>query len=106
LVANPAALADTKTCSQIEGVATGLESVLRAQEKRYLMANVPKDRLDEVRAVIPGISGPTIVEVLDSGKWVAAHAVVDADAVYQTIAKLKAVGATGILVTRIERLMP
>jgi ATP phosphoribosyltransferase len=106
LVANPASLADSKLRSQIEGVATGLESVLRAQEKRYLMANVPKDRLDEVRAVIPGISGPTIVEVLDSGTWVAAHAVVDADAVYQTIAKLKAVGATGILVTRIERLMP
>jgi ATP phosphoribosyltransferase len=106
LVANPAALADTKLRSPIEGIATGLESVLRAQEKRYLMANVPKDRLDEVRAVIPGISGPTIVEVLDSGTWVAAHAVVDADAVYQTIAKLKAVGATGILVTRIERLMP
>jgi ATP phosphoribosyltransferase len=106
LVANPAALADAKLRSQIEGVATGLESVLRAQEKRYLMANVPKDRLDEVRAVIPGISGPTIVEVLDSGTWVAAHAVVDADAVYQTIARLKAVGATGILVTRIERLMP
>jgi ATP phosphoribosyltransferase len=87
-------------------VATALESVLRAQEKRYLMANVPKDRLDEVRAVIPGISGPTIVEVLDSGTWVAAHAVVDADVVYQTIAKLKALGAQGILVTRIERLMP
>jgi ATP phosphoribosyltransferase len=106
MVANPAALADTKLRSQIEGIATGLESVLRAQEKRYLMANVPKDRLDEVRAVIPGISGPTIVEVLDSGTWVAAHAVVDADAVYRTIAKLKALGATGILVTRIERLMP
>jgi ATP phosphoribosyltransferase len=106
LVANPGALADAELRSQIEGVATGLESVLRAQEKRYLMANVPKARLEEVRAVIPGISGPTIVEVLDSGEWVAAHAVVDADAVYQTIAKLKAVGATGILVTRIERLMP
>ena|SRR5687767_9429880 len=106
LVANPAALQDAKLCPQIEGIATGLESVLRAQEKRYLMANVPKDRLDEVRSVIPGISGPTIVEVLDSGTWVAAHAVVDADVVYQTIAKLKALGAQGILVTRIERLMP
>ncbi len=106
LVANPAALTDGRLRPQIEGVATGLESVLRAQEKRYLMANVPRDRLEEVRAVIPGISGPTIVEVLDSGTWVAAHAVVDADAVYQTIARLKAVGAQGILVTRIERLMP
>ena len=106
LVGNPAALVDEKTRPLIEGVATALESVIRAQEKRYLMANVPKAKLDEVRAVIPGLSGPTIVEVLDSGTWVAAHAVVDANAVYQTIAKLKALGAQGILVTRIERLMP
>jgi ATP phosphoribosyltransferase len=83
-----------------------LESVLRAERKRYLMANVPRARLDEVREVIPGISGPTIVEVLDAGEWVAAHAVVDADQVYQTIARLKTLGAEGILVTRIERLMP
>jgi ATP phosphoribosyltransferase len=106
LVANPAALADPKTRPLVREVSTALESVIRAQEKRYLMANVPKDKLAEVRAVIPGLSGPTIVEVLDSGAWVAAHAVVDADAVYQTIAKLKALGAQGILVTRIERLMP
>jgi ATP phosphoribosyltransferase len=70
------------------------------------MANVPKEKLDAVREVIPGLSGPTIVEVLDGGSWVAAHAVVDADLVYQTIAKLKALGAEGILVTKIERLMP
>jgi len=106
LVANPAALADRKTRPLVDEVATALESVIRAQEKRYLMANVPKDKLEQVRAVIPGLSGPTIVEVLDSGTWVAAHAVVDAGAVYQTIGKLKALGAQGILVTRIERLMP
>jgi ATP phosphoribosyltransferase len=70
------------------------------------MANVPRDRLDAVRKVIPGLSGPTIVEVLDEGAWVAAHAVVDSDRVYQTIARLKELGAEGILVTRIERLMP
>ena len=71
-----------------------------------LMANVPRDKLDEVRKVIPGLSGPTIVEVLDSGSWVAAHAVVDAKLVYQTISRLKALGAEGVLVTKIERLMP
>jgi ATP phosphoribosyltransferase len=70
------------------------------------MANVPRARLDEVRGIIPGINGPTIVEVLDGDGWVAAHAVVDANQVYQTIARLKEVGAEGILVTRIERLMP
>ena len=106
LVASPPTLADPVLGSAIEGLSTALESVLRAQEKRYLMANVPRDRLDEVREVIPGLSGPTIVEVLDSGSWVAAHAVVDADLVFQTISRLKGLGAEGILVTRIERLMP
>jgi len=105
LIASPAALAGENR-PRVDELATALESVLRAAEKRYLMANVPRDRLAEVRDVLPGISGPTIVEVLDSGAWVAAHAVVDAAAVYQTISRLKALGAEGILVTRIERLMP
>ena len=106
LVASPAALADEGVRAEIDVLATAIESVLRAQSKRYLMTNVPKARLEEVRKVLPGISGPTIVEVLDEGSWVAAHAVVDADQIYQTIAKLKELGAEGILVTRIERLMP
>jgi ATP phosphoribosyltransferase len=67
---------------------------------------VPRARLAEVKRVLPGINGPTIIEVEDGGDWVAAHAVVDAERVYQTIARLKALGAEGILVTRIERLMP
>lgn len=106
LVASPAALSDPETHAHVEQLATALESVLRAQAKRYLMTNVPKDRLDRVREVLPGINGPTIVDVLDDDGFVAAHAVVDADRVYQTIARLKELGAEGILVTRIERLMP
>ncbi|MDP2959144.1 MAG: ATP phosphoribosyltransferase [Longimicrobiales bacterium] len=106
LVANPAALANPEVAGAIAGLSVAVESVLRAEEKRYLMANVPRARLDEVRKVIPGINGPTIIEILDGNSWVAAHAVVDAERVYQTIARLKALGAEGILVTRIERLMP
>ena len=92
--------------AQIDELLGALDSVLRAAEKRYLMANVPRARLDEVRQVIPGMNGPTIVEVLDGGSWVAAHAVVDERRIYQVIARLKALGAEGILVTKIERLMP
>lgn len=106
LVVNRDAWNDPTLKRTVDELVTALESVLRAREKRYLMANVPRDRLEEVKEVIPGLSGPTIVEVLDHGGWVAAHAVVDADRVYQTIARLKALGAEGILVTRIERLMP
>lgn len=106
LIASPDALADEDVRGEIEILSTALESVLRAEAKRYLMTNVPRSKIDEVREVLPGISGPTIVEIADDGAWVAAHAVVDADQVYQTIAKLKELGAEGILVTRIERLMP
>jgi ATP phosphoribosyltransferase len=87
-------------------LSTALESVLHAQGKRYLMANVPRAALDEIRLILPGISGPTIIDVLDGGEHVAAHAVVDAREIYRTIAELKRIGAEGILVTRIERLMP
>ncbi|MCA9737338.1 MAG: ATP phosphoribosyltransferase [Gemmatimonadota bacterium] len=106
LVANPPALEEARTRDPIDALVAALESVLRAEKKRYLMANVPRDRLEEVRALLPGISGPTVVDVLDRGSWVAAHAVVDADDVFETIARLKALGAEGILLTRIERLMP
>ena len=106
VVANPAVLEDGNRNGLVDEILAALESVLRARAKRYLMANVRKDTLEEVREIVPGINGPTIVEVLDGDNWVAVHAVVDADQVYQTIARLKKVGAEGILVTRIERLMP
>jgi ATP phosphoribosyltransferase len=106
LVANRSLLDDARVGRAVAELSAAVESVLRADRKRYLMANVPRAKLAEVREVIPGINGPTIVEVLDGDGWVAAHAVVDGDQVYQTIARLKALGAEGILVTRIERLMP
>jgi len=106
VIANRAARADVEARRKLDELVMALQSVLRAERKRYLMANVPKDRLEEVKDVIPGLSGPTIVEVLDGDGWVAAHAVVDEDQVYETITRLKELGAEGILVTRIERLMP
>jgi ATP phosphoribosyltransferase len=91
---------------RIRELVTALESVLRAEGKRYLMANVPRTALPELKAVLPGLNGPTIVDVMDGGAHVAAHAVVDRSEVYRTIAALKELGAEGILVTKIERLMP
>jgi ATP phosphoribosyltransferase len=93
---------DTITCELV----TALQSVLRARGKRYVMANVARDRLDDVRRVLPGLNGPTVVNILDGGRLVAVHAVVAAASIYRTIADLKTLGAEGILVTRIERLMP
>jgi ATP phosphoribosyltransferase len=70
------------------------------------MANVPRAALDRVKAVVPGLRGPTVIDVLDGGVFVAVHAVVPAVGLFRTIGALKALGAEGILVTRIERLMP
>jgi len=85
---------------------SALTSVLRARGQRYVMANVPRAALERVKRVLPGLNGPTVVDVLDGGEVVAVHAVAPAKTIYRTIRDLKALGAEGILVTRIERLMP
>jgi ATP phosphoribosyltransferase len=90
----------------LDELSAALESVIRARGKRYVMANVPKDRLDDVRRVLPGLNGPTVIDILNGGTYVAVHAVTPASTIYRTVTDLKALGAQGILVTRIERLMP
>ncbi|HEU4630238.1 MAG TPA: ATP phosphoribosyltransferase [Gemmatimonadaceae bacterium] len=109
LVATPE-LADTRdggpAAVALGELATALESVLRARGQRYVMANVPRAALDDVKRVLPGLRGPTVIDVLNGGSHVAVHAVVPAHAIYRTIAQLKQLGGEGILVTRIERLMP
>lgn len=89
----------------LDELTASLASVLAARECRYVMANVPRARLDEVKRILPGISGPTVIDVMNGGSMVAVHAVSPAAAIYRTINQLKAVGGEGILVTRIERLM-
>jgi ATP phosphoribosyltransferase len=106
LIVRDALLEDDVAARRIRELVAALESVLRAQNKRYLMANVRRDTLPEIRRILPGISGPTIIDLMNGHDLVAAHAVVDAAEVYRVIADLKAVGAEGILVTKIERLMP
>jgi len=90
----------------LDDLADALASVLRARGQRYVMANVPRAALDRVKEVLPGLNGPTVIDILDGGQHVAVHAVVPETAIFRTIARLKALGGAGILVTRIERLMP
>lgn len=104
--------------NKITEIRTALESVVEAEGKRYLMMNVPKDSLKEVREAAPGLSGPTVLPV-ESGEngsivnkgvdkesgLVALHAVVDENEVYETVNKVKNAGAKDILVTPIERLV-
>ncbi len=90
----------------LDELVDALSSVLRARSRRYLMANVPRARLAEVQAILPGINGPTVIDIMDHNDMVAVHAVVPAATIYRIIGQLKQLGGQGILVTRIERLMP
>lgn len=90
----------------LEELGAALESVILARGKRYVMANVPRDALEQVKRVLPGLNGPTVIDLLNGGTHVAVHAVVPQCAIYRTIADLRALGGEGILVTRIERLTP
>jgi ATP phosphoribosyltransferase len=100
LFASPEAAGDPK----VEQTATALGSVLAADDRRYLMMNVPADRLEAVRDVIPGMGGPTVMEIAGTDQ-LAVHAVVDQDQVFETISALRAAGASDVLVTEIERLV-
>jgi ATP phosphoribosyltransferase len=89
----------------LDELVQALSSVIAARGKRYVMANVPRARLDEVKKVLPGISGPTIIDLMNGGTMVAVHAVAPAASIYRTLTALKQLGGEGILVTRIERLL-
>jgi ATP phosphoribosyltransferase len=90
----------------LDELSGALESVILARGKRYVMANVPREALHRVKSVLPGINGPTVIDLLNGGTHVAVHAVVPQCAIYRTIADLRALGGEGILVTRIERFTP
>jgi ATP phosphoribosyltransferase len=98
-------VADQSRVGPLSELVQALESVIAARGKRYVMANVPRARLDEVKKVLPGISGPTIIDLMNGGTMVAVHAVAPAATIYKTLTALKQLGGEGILVTRIERLM-
>lgn len=98
------ARSDVMDDPKVQEVQTALASVLAADGKRYLMLNAPTDKLDVVKAVLPGMGGPTVMEIAGEDA-VAVHAVVDRSEVFGVVAELKEVGATDILVTEIERLV-
>jgi len=100
LFARPDAVDDEK----VQQLVTAFESVLAAEDRRYLMLNVPEERLDDVRDVLPGMGGPTVMDVAGTDD-VAVHAVVEERKVFGVINDLKAMGASDILVTEIERLV-
>jgi ATP phosphoribosyltransferase len=95
---------ETADDPKVRQVETALGSVVAADGKRYLMMNVPEGRLADVEDVIPGMGGPTVMDI-DGQDAQAVHVVVDEREVFETISRLKEVGAEDILVTEIERLV-
>lgn len=79
-------------------------AVRSAQGKKYVMMNVPKNKAEEVTNVLPGIKSPTIIPLADSD-WCSIHTVLDDKRFWEIIGKLKELGAQGILVTPIEKMI-
>jgi len=97
--------ARTQKSDKVEEIVLALESVIRARGQCYLMMNVRRVCLSDVKRVLPGLSGPTVMEVAASEDLVAVHAVVSEDRVYRLINLLKRAGARDILVMSIERMI-
>lgn len=89
----------------LDDLLTALQSVVAARGRRYVMANIPRARLDAVQRLLPGISGPTVVDVRNGADVVAVHAVCPVPGLDGTLRELRLLGGTGIVVTRIERLL-
>ena len=103
LIANHDALKTKR--EKIDEIHLALESVIRARGQCYLMMNVKRESLDKVRRVLPGLSGPTVMDVASSEGLVAVHAVVNEERVYSLINQLKRAGAKDILVMAIQRMI-
>jgi len=90
---------------KIDEIHLALESVIRARGQCYLMMNAKRSCLDAVKKVLPGLSGPTVMDVASSEGLVAVHAVVSEERVYTLINQLRRAGARDILVMAIQRMI-
>lgn len=80
------------------------EAVQIARDKKYVMMNAPKDKVADITKVLPGIKSPTIIPLSDP-EWCAIHTVLDEARFWEIIGKLKELGAQGILVSPIEKMI-
>ena len=81
-----------------------MQAVRRAKRSKYIVLNAPLAALDEVRRLLPGIKSPTVTPLAEAG-WVSVQSVVQEDDFWHITSQLKAVGAEGILVLPIEKMI-
>ena len=80
------------------------EAVRSAIDKKYVMMNAPKSQIENIIKVLPGIKSPTVIPLADSD-WCSIHTVLDEKCFWEIIGKLKELGAQGILVSPIEKMI-
>ena len=103
LIANKKSFKDKN--EKIEAIRTGIKGVLDAEGKKLVMMNVNKEHLEDVKKAMPGLTGPTVSQVVSNKDIVAVQAVVDEREVFNTVNRLKKIGAKDILVVPIERII-
>lgn len=81
-----------------------IDAVKAADGKKYILMNVPKEKLDEVLAILPGIKSPTVLPLANTD-WCSVHSVLDEKRFWEIIGKLKSAGAEGILALDIEKMI-
>jgi len=81
-----------------------IESVERSKGKKYIMLNAPNDKLSQIFEMLPGMKSPTVMPLAESG-WSSVHSVIEEKFFWENISKLKALGAEGILVLPIEKMI-
>lgn len=80
------------------------EAIQMAEGKKYILLNAPKDKIDEIIELLPGMKSPTITP-LANGEWVSVQSVIAEKHFWEIIGKLKSLGAEGILVLPIEKMI-
>ena len=103
LIANPAA--DRERAADLAAIDTMLSAVIAARGRKYLMMNAPAPTLPELETLLPALESPTVIPLAHEG-MIAIHSVVGADEVWGLLPRLKAAGASGILVLPIEKIVP
>ena len=81
-----------------------IEAVKAAEDKKYVLMNAPTDKLKDIINVLPGMKSPTVMPLAQEG-WSSVHTVLDQKCFWEIIGKLKALGAEGILVLPIEKMI-
>lgn len=81
-----------------------IRSVLAATNNKYILLNAPNEKLDEIISLIPGMKSPTVMPLADAG-WSSVHSVLSESEFWQIIDKLRSLGAQGILVIPIEKMI-